>query len=396
MTDHLHASVTAGDAAFREEVRDWLRSNIPGEPRPRSGAAMRDFDTAWQRTQWEGGWAGVSWPVRSGGRGLSPVQQMIWYEEYALADAPYVGISFVGLNHAGPTLMERGTDEQQRAHLGPILRGEAVWCQGFSEPDAGSDLASLRTRAKVDGDVLVVNGQKIWTSYAHLADFQELLVRTDADAERHQGLSWVVCDMRSRGITVRPIRVMPGVEHFCEVFYDDVRIPLSNVVGGLNQGWSVAMTTLSIERGAAFMADQVALARTVERLIEVARERPGPDGRRPAIADDAIARDLARARAETAALRAMTYATVARNLRDGRPGPEGSLPKVYYSDVVQRVYQLGMTILGPDALVMNSELHGVDWVFHYLDSFARSIGAGTREIQKNIIGERVLGLPRAR
>jgi alkylation response protein AidB-like acyl-CoA dehydrogenase len=396
MTEFLPVSPTVEDAAFRDEAREWLRSNIPRAPRPRSGVEMRQFDTAWQRVQWQGGWAGPSWPVTAGGRGLSPLQQMIWYEEYALADAPYVGINFVGLNHAGPTLIERGSAAQQRTHLAPILRGEAVWCQGFSEPDAGSDLAGLRTRATVDGDVLVINGQKIWTSYAHLADFQELLVRSDATAERHRGLSWVICDMRSEGISVRPIRTMPGVEHFCEVFYDDVRIPLDNVVGGLNQGWRVAMTTLSIERGTAFMADQVALARTVERLIEVARQRTGPDGRRPAIADDVLARALATARAETAALRAMTYATVARGLRDGGPGAEGSLPKVYFSDVVQRVHQLGMAVLGSDALVMGSEALGVDWVYHYLDSFARSIGSGTREIQKNIIGERVLGLPRAR
>jgi alkylation response protein AidB-like acyl-CoA dehydrogenase len=355
---------------------------------------MRAFDKSWQRTLWEAGWAGISWSREFGGRGLTLLEQLIWHEEYALAGAPYVGVCFVGLNHAGPTLVDHGTDEQRIGHLPAILKGEAVWCQGFSEPGAGSDLASLQTRGLVVDDVLIVSGEKIWSSYAHLADFQELLVRTQPDEPGHRGLSWVICDMRSPGISVRPIVTMPGIEHFCEVFYNEVRIPLTNVVGGLGEGWRVAMTTLSIERGTGFMADQVALARTVEQLIELASHLTGPDGHRAAINDDEIARRLARARAETAALRAMTFATVARALGAGRPGAEGSIVKVYYADVVQRVYRLAMDILGVHALRRQQVMAGRDWVFEYLDSFARSIGAGTREIQKNIIGERVLGLPR--
>jgi alkylation response protein AidB-like acyl-CoA dehydrogenase len=291
--------------------------------------------------------------------------------------------------------MTRASEEQREYHLPRILRGEVVWCQGFSEPGAGSDLAALSTRAVIDGDELVVTGQKIWTSFANIADHQELLVRTTRSDSKHHGITWVICDMDTPGIDIRPIETIEGGAEFCEVFYDDVRIPLANVVGEVDDGWRVAMSTLSFERGTAFTAQQVRLANTVEKLIDAAREHTGPDGRRPAIADDEIARRLATARAEVTALRAMTYAGVCRNMRTETPGPEGSMLKLYYAEVAKEVGRLAMDVLGPDALRFVSRwVPRGGWTGNYFYSFSQSIGGGTSEIQRNIIGDRVLGLPR--
>ncbi len=394
----MNLDLTAEEQAFRDEARTWLREHLPTEERPPEGAEMRDFDLAWQRTLFDGGWAGINWPVEYGGRGLTDVQQMIWYEEFARANPPFTlnnSCTFVGNLHGGPTIIVNGDDHQKATYLPAILRGEQVWCQGFSEPGAGSDLAGLSTRAEIDGDELVVTGQKTWTSYAHVADVQELLVRTDPTAPKHKGITWVVCDMASPGIEIREIRTMSHVTDFCEVFYDEVRIPLSNVVGGVNNGWRTAMSTLSFERGTAFMADQVELAATVERLIDEARTRTGPDGRRPALDDDELARRLATARAEVAALRSMTIAGISRTARAGVPGPEGSIVRLFHGELHQRVYQLALDVIGDDALRLTPvDGEGV-WTGPYLQSFAYTIGGGTTDIQRNIVGERVLGLPRA-
>ncbi|MBV7706959.1 acyl-CoA dehydrogenase [Nocardia sp. 852002-20019_SCH5090214] len=379
---------------FREEVRTWLREHKPTEPRPRDHAGIREFDLAWQRTQWDGGWAGIAWPREYGGGGLTLLQQLIWYEEYAAAGLPGIDANFVGLSHAGPTLITRAAQEHKQFHLPKILRGEVVWCQGFSEPDAGSDLAALRTRAVLDGDEFVVNGQKIWTSFAACADYQELLVRTDASGSKHQGITWLICDMHSPGIEIRAIETIEGGADFCEVFYDNVRIPVSNVVGEVGDGWSVAMSTLSFERGTAFTANQVRLAKVVEDLIEFARDHVGPDGKRPAILDDEIARRLATARASVTSLRAMTYAGICRAMQTETPGPKGSMLKLFYGDLAKQVGALAMDIVGPDALRRTSRWDRHGWVGNYFYSFSQAIGGGTSEIQRNIIGERVLGLPR--
>ncbi|TAM64530.1 acyl-CoA dehydrogenase family protein [Mycobacterium sp.] len=384
----------AQDKEFRDEVRTWLRKHVPREQQPVDPGPLREFDLAWQRTQYEGGWAGIAWPREYGGRGMTLTQQLIWHEEYALADGPDVGVNFVGLNHGGPTLIARGSEQQKAFHLPRILRGESVWCQGFSEPDAGSDLASLRTRAELDGDELVVNGQKIWTSYADCADYQELLVRTDPSGTKHQGITWVINDMHNPGVDVRPIKTPARDAHFAEVFYDDVRIPVSNVVGRVGDGWSVAMSTLSFERGTAFMAHQVALHKETERLIDLARETTGPDGKRTALADVEISCRIADLRAEVAALRAMTFAVVSRSARTATPGPEGSVVKLYFAEVHQRLFRLAMDILGPAALRFTHRYIDGGWTGGYLYSLADSIGGGTSEIQRNIIGERLLGLPR--
>ena len=394
----MNLDLTAEEQAFREEARTWLRDNLPTEPRPPEGQEMRTFDLAWQRTLFDGGWAGINWPTEYGGRGLTDIQQMIWYEEFAKANPPFTlnnSCTFVGNLHGGPTVIVNGDEEQKSTYLPKILKGEEVWCQGFSEPGSGSDLGSLSTKAEIDGDELVVTGQKTWTSYAHVADVQELLVRTDPTAPKHKGITWVICDMRSPGIESREIRTMSHVTDFCEVFYDEVRIPLANVVGGINNGWRTAMSTLSFERGTAFMADQVELAATVERLIDEARTRVGPDGRRPAIQDDELARRLAVARSEVAALRAMTITGISRNARTGVPGPEGSIVRLFHGELHQRVYQLALDIIGADALRLTPvDGEGV-WTGPYLQSFAYTIGGGTTDIQRNIVGERVLGLPRA-
>jgi alkylation response protein AidB-like acyl-CoA dehydrogenase len=390
----MNLDLTTEELAFRDEVRTWLEENVPDERRPEDGPEQRPYDLAWQARQYQSGWAGISWPKEYGGRGLSLVQQMIWHEQYALAGAPYIGSCFVGINHAGPTLIARANEAQKAFHLPKILKGEVIWCQGFSEPEAGSDLAGLQTRADIDGDELVVTGQKIWTSYAELAEYQELLVRTDREAPKHKGITWVICDMSLPGIDIRPIKTMAHNHHFCEVFYDEVRVPIANVVGDMNEGWSVAMSTLSFERGTAFMAEQVEMSRTVEELIGVARQTTGPDGRRPAIQDDELASRLAEVRAQVAALRAMTYAAISRNQRTDGPGPEGSIIRLYHAETIQRLFRLAMDILGLDSLVL-TELRAKDgWSGAYLRSFASTIGGGTAEIQRNIIGDRVLGLPR--
>jgi len=380
------------DEEFRDEARTWLATHKPTDARPDAGPAMREYDLAWQQVQWDGGWAGVGWPAEFGGRGLPLVRQLIWLEEYARAGLESIDCRFVGERHAGPTLIARASDAQKSFHLPKILKGEAVWCQGFSEPEAGSDLAALRTVAEVDGEDLVVTGQKIWTSFADVADYQELLVRTNRDAPKHKGITWVICDMHAPGVEVRPIRTIDGRADFSEVFYDEVRIPLANVVGAIDDGWRVAMATLSFERGTAFTLDQVQLAMFVEELVGIARETTGPDGR-PLIADDELARDLATARADVAALRSMTYLGVSRNLRAAEPGPEGSMLKLAWSDLGKRVLRLALDVIGPAALDQ-SDPTGGKWVKRYLTAFSYSIGGGTSEIQRNIIAERVLGLPR--
>ncbi|MCI5076071.1 acyl-CoA dehydrogenase family protein [Oricola sp.] len=364
------------DEEFRTAARTWLAGNVPQQTSPHEGQAARDYATDWLARCHRDGWAGIAWPADYGGRGLSPERLVIWYEEYVRARAPSVlDCTFVALNHAGPTLIACGTDEQKAFHLPRIVSGRSIWCQGFSEPNSGSDLASLSTSAVIDGDVLVVNGQKIWSSYADIADFQELLIRTDSTSKRHKGLSWVICDMKAPGITVRPIENMAGVCHFAEVFYDDVRIPLSNVVGDLNDGWRVAMTTLGFERKTAAMGLQLDLSVRIEDLIARADAAPG----------SATAERLGLLRAQAAALRAMTWRTL---FREPATVFDGSLVRLRFAELAQHIHRLAMDILGPDALLMSQPTHD------YLEAYSETIAGGTAEIQRNIIAERILGLPR--
>lgn len=375
------------ETRFREECREWLVSNVPAEKRPLDAAEAIDFDKAWQRRLFDAGWAGINWPKEYGGRGLSIVQQVIWLEEYAKAHAPWIGANFVGINHGGPTLILNATEEQKAFHLPRILKGEAIWCQGFSEPGAGSDLAGIRTRGRIEGDELVVSGSKIWTSFAHVADWQELVLRTEEGSRRHKGLSWVICDMHAPGITIRPIRKMSGQIEFAEVFYDDVRIPLVNVVGGLGNGWQVAMSTLSFERGTGFIADQVKQSQEIGDLVAAARANG-------MIRDDRIAESLALMQAEVAALRAMTYRNISEVVRSGQPGAEASVIRVFTAELGQRLERMALLLKGADMLDFR---YGDDNdVGEYLRGFAATIAGGTAQIQRDIIGERLLGLPKSR
>jgi alkylation response protein AidB-like acyl-CoA dehydrogenase len=376
---------------FREEVREWLERNRPREPRPREPAAQMAYDRGWQRAQFDGGWAGISWPAEYGGRGLSPAQQLIWCQEYAAARCPAVHDScWLGLNHAGPTLFVRGSDQQKAFHLPRILKGEATWCQGFSEPNAGSDLASLRTRGVVEGDHLVVNGQKIWTTLAHLADYQELLIRTGPEGSRHRGLTWVICDMHLPGVEVRPITALDGEWHTSEVFYDNVRIPLANVVDEIDNGWSVAMTTFGFERGPAGFGAFYEVWMALEELIEPVRSQAR---RAPAALREggALAWRMAMARAEVQAVHALACRMVSSAERGVEPGSEGSLMRLAASELEQTVMRLAMDVLGPAGL---SRSAGGRWPAGYFEAFAETIAGGAAEIQRNIIGERLLGLPR--
>ncbi|WP_242127151.1 acyl-CoA dehydrogenase family protein [Sphingobium sp. Sx8-8] len=375
------------DQRFREECRDWLEDNIPREKRPLNAVDAVDFDRAWQRRLFDAGWAGINWPSEYGGRGLPIVRQVIWLEEYARAHAPWIGSNFVGINHGGPTLILNASEEQKAWHLPRILKGESIWCQGFSEPGAGSDLAGIKTKARIEGDELVVNGSKIWTSYAQVADWQELVLRTEEGSQRHKGLSWVICDMRSPGITVRPIQKISGQTEFAQVFYDDVRIPLANVVGGLGNGWKVAMSTLSFERGTGFIGEQVKLSQDIEELLDSARA----SGR---LGEADIAEQIAQLRAEVFALRAMTYRNISEVARTGQPGPEASVIRLFSSDLRQRIERLAIALAGET--VLDFRYGDDDFITDYLLGFAVTIAGGSAQIQRDIIGERLLGLPKSR
>ncbi|MET0361948.1 MAG: acyl-CoA dehydrogenase family protein [Sphingobium sp.] len=379
---------SAEENRFREECREWLHANVPVEKRPPDAAEAVDFDRAWQRKLFDAGWAGINWPTEYGGRGLSIVQQVIWLEEYAEARAPWIGANFVGNNHGGPTLILNASDEQKSYHLPRILKGEAIWCQGFSEPGAGSDLAGIRTTGRIEGDELVVNGSKIWTSFAHVADWQELVLRTEEGSQRQRGLSWVICDMHAPGITVRPIRKISGQTEFAEVFYDDVRVPLSNVVGGLGNGWKIAMSTLSFERGTGFIAEQVKHGQRIAGLIALARANG-------MIKDDRISGSLAQMRAEVAAVRAMTYRNISEVVRQGQPGPEASVIRLFSAELGQRLERMAVTLQGADVLDFHYE-NRTEAAGDYLRGFASTIAGGSAQIQRDIIGERLLGLPKSR
>lgn len=381
------------EAAFRAEVRAWLQANVPAEPSPpitRAGTEQAHYLRSWQRKLHEGGWAGINWSRDYGGRGLTQLEQIVWYEEYARAGAPDLNGLFVGLQHAAPTLMLCGTPEQKAFHLPRILSGQDIWCQGFSEPNAGSDLANIRCRGDVEGGHIVINGSKIWTSFAQGADYQELVVRTEPGSKRQKGLSWLICDMRTPGITIRPIESIDGEYHNCEVFYDNVRIPIRNAVGALGDGWRVSMATLAFERGTAFIEAQMRLSVTIEQLLQFARSTPASDGR-ALIQDSGAAEKLGGLRARAAALRAMTYHSAARAMKQKVPGPEGTYVALMLAELKQEMYRLWMELRGLRGLERGGD-H--DPVHAYLFSYAGTIGGGTSEIRRNIIAERILNLPK--
>jgi alkylation response protein AidB-like acyl-CoA dehydrogenase len=387
--------------AFRLEVRRWLAENLPegfGRPGyrgPQDPAERIALARDWQHRLHEGGWAGLAWPREYGGRGATILEQLVWGEEYARAWAPDLIMISVGTSLVGPVLIAKGQPWQRERFLEKILRGEEVWCQGFSEPDAGSDLAALRTRGELRGDEIVVTGQKIWTSFAQHSDWCILVVRTDATAaKKHDGLSFLLVDMKTPGIDVRPLTEMTGEDWFNEVFFDEVRVPVRNVVGEIHRGWDVVINTLSHERASA--APHARLESELALLRKLARRVPFKDG--VAADDPGVRRKLARYTAEASALRVNAYRNAEVVLRTGHPGPQGSLLKLGWSELDQKVKKLAADILGPYALLDASDPLAVDgghWSHELLWSRAASIYAGTSEIQRNIIAERVLGLPRA-
>jgi alkylation response protein AidB-like acyl-CoA dehydrogenase len=392
---------TPEEQAFRRELRAWLDETLPTlppEPPFEDWTAKRAYDTGWQRRLFEAGYAGISWPKEYGGRGASPSEELIFLEETEKAGAPYVGCNFVSTLHAGPTIAAEGTPEQRARYLPPILRGDDVWCQGFSEPEAGSDLASLRTRAVRDGDHYVVTGQKIWTSHAQVADFCELLARTDPDAPKHRGITWMVMPMDSSGITVRPMRTLTGEREFSEMFLDEVRIPVENVVGAENDGWRVAMVTFSFERGTAFVSELLGSMRLLTDLVEIAKKTPIGSG--TAWDDAGIRRDLTLVAAELDAQWALTRRNVARAARYGSPGVGGSVFKLAYHETRERMGDVAYRVLGRARLALGDptglSARHLDHVHQRLYALSLSIAAGTAQIQRNIVGERLLGLPKER
>ena len=386
-------------ARFRAEVRTWLSANLPAgwgtrsyvlpETPEEEVAFLRD----WQRKLYDGGGAGLDWPRAYGGRELGVFEQIIHLEEYTRARGPNLISMSVGSTLVGPTLIAKGAEWQRERFLQPILRGEEVWCQGFSEPNAGSDLASLRTRGEVSGEELIVNGQKTWTSFAQQADWCILVVRTNPDAPKHKGLTFVLLDMQTPGITIRPLVEMTGHAWFNEVFFDDVRIPLENVVGEIDGGWEIVTTTLAVERGSS--AQHARLIADIERLIAIARATPRGTG---TLADDPLIRQkLVDYAAHAMILRMTAYRNASALEKTGVPGPEGSTMKLLWSELDQRVKQTAIEILGAAGLVQKGDALAMDegyWAYELLWSRAGTIYAGTSEVQRNIVAQRVLGLPR--
>jgi alkylation response protein AidB-like acyl-CoA dehydrogenase len=382
---------------FRDQLRDWLQVTLPGlDPRPADDdfAGRRAWEADWQRRLFEAGYAGIHWPEEFGGRGATPFEHLLYIEESQRAGAPDLGCMFVGQQHAGPTLILEATDEQKARHLGPILRGDEVWCQGFSEPGAGSDLASLRTRAIRDGDHYVISGQKIWTTFAQIADYCELLVRTDTEAPKHRGITWVACAMDTPGIDVRPIRTASGGAEFCEVFFDEVRVPVANRVGAENDGWRVAMVTFSFERGTGFVNSIMRTNRELASLADLARRVTRRRG--TAWDDVGIRREIGRLQAELDALWALTKRNVSQAARTGTVGPGGSVFKLYYADVLRRMGELAQRVLGRLSIAHLPDVDADDLTERRLTALTMGIAAGTSQVQRNIIGERVLGLPKER
>jgi alkylation response protein AidB-like acyl-CoA dehydrogenase len=384
---------------FRKEFREWLAANLPAElclDDPADDRVASDRETferrrAWQKQMHAAGWVGISWPEEYGGRGAGLIERVIWDEEYAAARAPVLP-GAMGLNLIGPTIIHWGTDAQKMRHLPAIMAGEEVWCQGFSEPGAGSDLAGLQTRAVDKGDHFVVNGQKVWTSGAHFAHWIILLARTNPDAPKHQGISCFLVPMDLPGISVRPLVLLTGHRHFNEVFFSDVVVPKANMLGPLNQGWKVSTTTLMHERHSAGARNPLA---QVARLVALARTVPDDGG--TAWDNPVIRQRLAQLVIDCEAMKYTRFRNLTRMLRGEPPGPEGSILKLSGSELGVRVSDAAGELLGMHALI-NAPTEVVPdaprWFNRLLAARQYTISAGTSEIQRNIIGERVLGLPK--
>ncbi len=385
------------DEAFRAELRAWLTAHVTDAFREQRTMTFQEKMTvrrAWQKTLFESGWIGIGWPMEYGGRGATLTQESIYHEEMARARAP-LAANVIGLNMAGPTLLAVGTPEQKARYLPKILSAEEIWCQGFSEPNAGSDVASLQTRAVREGDHFVVNGQKVWTSYGYVADFCILLVRTDFAVPKHKGLSYLIVDMHSPGVSTRPLVQMTGEAEFAELFFDEVRVPVENLVGSLNQGWMVALTTLMHERATLSFSIIVMFEQRLQALIELSR-RSTLHGA-PALKDAQARQRLARLYTDVKTFKLNTMRQMATVGQGHLPGPEGSLLKLQWSELNQRLVELAFELEGPYSSLAPDSVEAPfegRWQYEYLRARGNTIEAGTSEVQRNIVAERVLGLPR--
>jgi len=391
--------------AYREKVRAFLGENLPAGWRGTGaleGEALERFVDEWRSRLASSGYLAPGWPAEYGGGGLTALEQVIVAEEFAKAGVPTGGANDVfGIQMLGNTLLLYGTEEQKRHYLPRIISGDDTWCQGYSEPNAGSDLGNLGLRAELDGDQWILNGQKIWTSAGHLADHIFTLARTDPTAPKHKGISFLLVDMRQPGIEVRPIKMMSGESEFNEVFYTDVVVPKDNVVGGVNNGWAVAMGLLGFERGEAAATAPIRFQAELDRLVALARERGMAN-------DPRVRQRLAWAHSKVQVMRYLGMRTLTRFLAGHHPGPEGAIFKVYWSEYHRLVTELGVDLLGLEALVpvgrkpssafqtddAGSPNSSMSWSMTFLNSRAGTIYAGSSEIQRNILGEMVLGLPK--
>jgi alkylation response protein AidB-like acyl-CoA dehydrogenase len=375
-------SYTPAEQAFRAELRAWLSANVPRDAPPETLEAEAAYLTAWQRCMYDAGWVAVHWPSEHGGRGASLTETAIFQEEMARARAPQM-MNRVGINNVGPTLIAHGTEAQRRRYLAKILSAEEIWCQLYSEPNAGSDLAALRCRAERQGDHFLVNGQKVWTSYAQFAAFGILLARTDPAAPPHRGISCLLVDMRSPGITIRPLRQLTGSAEFSETFFDNVVVPRENLIGVEHAGWAVATTTLAHERGTAFSFKEQVLHKVyVDELGELLRARG-------AVGDPVLRQRFAACVIAVELMRLHNCGTMTRLARGELPGAESSIVKLFWADLTQEVTALAVDLLGPAAQLVGR------WQQRMLWSRCASIAGGTNEIQRNIVAQRLLGLPRS-
>ena len=387
------------EEAFRQEFAGWLRASLPEELGSKRVRALPEQEAlaarkTWERKLGEGGWLGVSWPAAYGGRGATAMEHVLYLEGLLHAGAPD-SVNTLGLSLVGPTIIDTGTDEQKRRFLPPMLRGEVVWCQGFSEPNAGSDLAGLQTRAVRDGDDWVVNGQKIWSSGAHYADWCALLARTDPDAPKHKGISFLLVDMQTPGITVRPIKQISGDAEFNEIFFDNVRVPHDQILGEANGGWLVANRMLAYERGVITMEILAGYQKLWDELRDFARATTHGGA---ALIDDALVRQrLAESWTDIQLMRLANLRYITRYMRGDSPGAETSYMKLYWGTTEQGLCDLALALGGPEALALAGSSRAIadgDWLRQYFLSRAATIYGGTEDIQRNIIAERVFGLPR--
>ena len=391
----MNFDFTDKEEAFRKEVRAWLETNLPDDLRGRAFASSRaDREEvqklrAWQKRMHAAGYVGMDWPREYGGRGASIVEMVVLYQEMARAESPQL-VNRGGVSMLGSTLMKYGTPAQRTRFLPKILTADELWCQAFSEPNAGSDLANLQTRAVLEGDEFIVNGQKVWTSMGHVADWCFMLVRTDPAAPKHKGISFLLVDMKTPGITVRPLRQITGEAEFNETFFDNVRVPAENLVGKLNEGWAVAITTLAYERDLLTFIRHISLRNALHRLIKLAQSR----GRNT---DPVMRQTIAGLWIGERALQIGGYRSLTRILKGGQPGPEGSTSKLFWSQLDQELALTATQVIGPYSQITEGSAWAPDhgqWEFYELLARGSGIRAGTSEILRNILAERVLGLPK--